>query len=51
MIDISVKQANTEGSAESRVVTITKQDNKTLVNWLLSVVVNVLRLSHCGEFR
>ncbi|XP_029693077.1 tyrosine-protein kinase JAK2a isoform X1 [Takifugu rubripes] len=30
VIDISVKQASAEGSVESRVVTITKQDNKTL---------------------
>lgn len=32
VIDISVKQANKEGSAESRVVTVTKQDNQMLVN-------------------
>lgn len=31
MIDISVKQANKEGSLESRVVTLTKQDNSILV--------------------
>lgn len=33
MIDISVKQANQDGSAQSRVVTVTKQDNKILVSW------------------
>uniref|UniRef100_A0A667ZWJ0 Tyrosine-protein kinase n=2 Tax=Myripristis murdjan TaxID=586833 RepID=A0A667ZWJ0_9TELE len=27
VIDISIKQANTEGSAESRIVTLTRQDN------------------------
>lgn len=32
VIDISVKQANKEGSAESRVVTVTKQDNQILVS-------------------
>lgn len=32
VIDISVKQANQEGSAESRVVTVTKQDNHMLVS-------------------
>lgn len=32
VIDISIKQANAEGSVESRVVTITKQDNQTLVS-------------------
>lgn len=30
VIDISIKQANKEGSAESRVVTLTRQDNQTL---------------------
>lgn len=33
VIDISVKQANQDGSAQSRVVTVTKQDNKILVSW------------------
>lgn len=32
VIDISVKQANQDGSAQSRVVTVTKQDNKILVS-------------------
>lgn len=32
VIDISIKQANKEGSVESRVVTITREDNNTLVN-------------------
>lgn len=32
VIDISIKQANKEGSGESRIVTITKQDNQILVN-------------------
>lgn len=31
MIDISIKQSNKEGSAESRIVTLTKQDNQILV--------------------
>lgn len=31
MIDISIKQANKEGSLESRIVTLTKQDNSILV--------------------
>lgn len=31
VIDISIKQANKEGSLESRIVTLTKQDNRTLV--------------------
>ncbi|XP_041666012.1 tyrosine-protein kinase JAK2a [Cheilinus undulatus] len=30
VIDISIKQANKEGSVESRIVTLTRQDNKTL---------------------
>lgn len=30
--DISIKQANKEGAAEGRVVTINKQDGKNLVN-------------------
>ncbi|TKS84558.1 Tyrosine-protein kinase JAK2 [Collichthys lucidus] len=30
MIDISIKQSNKEGSAESRIVTLTKQDNQIL---------------------
>uniref|UniRef100_A0A672ZJM9 Tyrosine-protein kinase n=1 Tax=Sphaeramia orbicularis TaxID=375764 RepID=A0A672ZJM9_9TELE len=31
VIDISIKQANKEGSVESRIVTLTTQDNKVLV--------------------
>lgn len=31
VIDISIKQANKEGSLESRIVTLTKQDNTILV--------------------
>lgn len=31
VIDISIKQANKEGSLESRIVTLTKQDNSILV--------------------
>ncbi|XP_074546358.1 tyrosine-protein kinase JAK2-like [Halichoeres trimaculatus] len=30
MIDISIKQANKEGSVESRIVTLTRQDNKIM---------------------
>lgn len=35
VIDISIKQANKEGSMESRIVTLTRQDNKTLVLYSL----------------
>lgn len=31
VIDVSIKQANKEGSAESRIVTLTRQDNQILV--------------------
>lgn len=31
VIDISIRQANKEGSVESRIVTLTTQDNQTLV--------------------
>lgn len=31
MIDISIKQANKDGSVESRIVTLTREDNKILV--------------------
>lgn len=52
--DISIKQASKEGAAESRVVTINKQDGKNLVillfNLCLFVVTGVntvrLMLSH-----
>ena len=33
VIDISVKQSNKEGSAESRIVTLTRQDSKILVKY------------------
>lgn len=38
--DISIKQASKEGAAESRVVTINKQDGKTLVILLSSPFVS-----------
>lgn len=31
VIDIGIKQANKEGSVESRIVTLTRQDNQILV--------------------
>lgn len=31
VIDISIKQGNKEGSVQSRVVTLTRQDNQILV--------------------
>lgn len=31
VIDISIKQANKEGSVEGRIVTLTRQDNQILV--------------------
>ena len=31
VIDISIKQANKEGSVDSRIVTLTRQDNQILV--------------------
>lgn len=35
VIDISIKQANKEGSAESRIVTLTRQDSQILVQYIL----------------
>ncbi|XP_069043231.1 tyrosine-protein kinase JAK2 [Lepisosteus oculatus] len=38
VIDISIKQANKDGSSESRIVTINKQDGKTLELEFLSLI-------------
>lgn len=35
IIDVSIKQASQEGSSESRIVTIHKQDSKNMVQWLI----------------
>lgn len=51
VIDISVKQANAEGSVESRVVTITKQDNQTLVGHNRGGFLScTCRVSGCGVY-
>lgn len=42
--DISIKQASKEGAAETRVVTINKQDGKNLVISLLNICLNVFIL-------
>lgn len=42
--DISIKQASKEGAAESRVVTINKQDGKNLVFWFYKPFCHQLRL-------
>jgi len=42
IIDISIKQANQEGANESRIVTIHKQDGKSLVSLLYHYIMVML---------
>lgn len=35
VIDISIKQGNKDGSVESRIVSLTRQDNRILVKYML----------------
>lgn len=59
VIDISIKQGNKEGSAETRIVSLTKQDNQTMVWYTLLLfyhyyyktsnkkIITLLHLYHC----